>query len=227
MSFRTLNQTTRTNSNPAVKFLEWKSNDKYFSYYDKDQGQNIKLELPLKIQLLEEFHTVKGWNDASESGIYANEVKFISKEPLKVKSFKGGDIAEGIYSDIRLKIIDAGGKYHKSIYALLNGEIVNISLKGSAVGEWSLFSQGDRAKNIQGNSGKFESHFIEINGAKDMKKGATKYSVPVFECTIPYTKSDLENAMNAYKLIADYYNKYTAPKEETPAEDEFEDDLAF
>lgn len=61
-------------SNPARKFLEWKSDDKCFSYYDKEKKENVKVELPLTFVILEHYHTVKGWNDKSESGIYANEV---------------------------------------------------------------------------------------------------------------------------------------------------------
>ena len=120
MSRRTLNKSEGSN-NPATKFLEWKSNDKCFAYYDKQLKEQVQVQLPLKVQFLEHFHTVKGWNDSSESGIYANEVKFISKEPLKVKAFKGGDIAEGIYSEIRGKLRDAGGKYYRSVYVVLDG----------------------------------------------------------------------------------------------------------
>ena len=76
-------------SNPTSKYLEWKSNDKAFSYYDKEAGQNVKVELPLKFVFLQHYHTVKGWNDASASGIYSNEVFYIGSEPMTVRSFKG------------------------------------------------------------------------------------------------------------------------------------------
>ena len=85
-----LNRPTKTNTNPALKFLEWSSKYKCFKYYDKEKGENVKVELPLKFVILEHYHTVKGWNDASESGIYSNEVLFLSSEELEVKAFKGG-----------------------------------------------------------------------------------------------------------------------------------------
>ena len=125
MSRRTLNQ-SEGNSNPATLFLEWKSNDKCFAYYDKTLKEKVNLELPLKIQFLEHFHSVKGWHDASQSGIYSNEVKFISKEPLDVKSFKGGPIAKGFYKEIKGTVNASGGKYHRSIYAIIDGEVVQI-----------------------------------------------------------------------------------------------------
>ena len=225
-SRRTLNQ-TEGNSNPATKFLQWKSNDKLFAYWDKQQEQNVEVKLPFKFQFLEHFHTIKGWNDASESGIYSNEVKFISKENLKVRSFKGGDIAEGIYSEIRAKIRDAGGKYFRSIYVIdESGEIINLQVKGAVVSAWSDFC------NLNKNEAtKFESNWIEINEVEEKKKGATKYSVPVFTIGKAFTKEELSLADEKYKDIVNYFDKYTK-NIEVDAESELyetgdEDDLDF
>ena len=44
-SRRTLNKTEES-KNPATQFLEWKSNDKCFSFYDKEKGENVKVQLP-------------------------------------------------------------------------------------------------------------------------------------------------------------------------------------
>ena len=200
-SRRTLNQTEGT-SNPATKFLQWKSNDKCFGYYDKEKGENVLVPLPFKLQFLEHFHTIKGWNDASESGIYSNEVKFISKESLKVRSFKGGDIAEGIYSEIRGDIRDAGGKYHRSIYIILDdGNIANIQLKGAAVSAYSDF--------MEQNENKVEGNWVVVSGAEDKKKGATKYSTPIFEIGKAFTKEEMALADEKYKDIVNYFDKYT------------------
>lgn len=216
-SRRTLNE-SKTSSNPAKKFIEWKSNDKCFSYYDKAKGENIKISLPVKFQFLEHFHTVKGWNDASESGIFANEVKFISKEPFKVRSFKGGDIAEGLYRDIRSDIRDAGGKYYRSIYVLLDGEIVNLQLKGACVSAYSTF--------MEGYENQIESNFITVNEVLEQKKGATKYTTPVFQIGDGFNKTEMINADESYKIIADYYNGYS--KAEEPEEpEEPEEDIVF
>jgi len=112
-------QESNKSSNPTTKYLEWKSNDKSFSFYDKSKGENVKVELPFKFIFLQHYHTVKGWSDASGSGIYSNEVYFIGSEPMSVKSFKGGVIAEGLYKDIKPSITNAGGKYHRSVYVML------------------------------------------------------------------------------------------------------------
>lgn len=221
MSRRTLNQ-TEGSKNPATRFLEWKSNDKCFSYYDKNVGENVEIKLPVKFQFLEHFHTVKGWNDASSSGIYSNEVKFISKEELKVKSFKGGEIAEGLYSEIRGKIRDAGGKYFRSVYCIdENGEIVNLQLKGAVVSAYSDF--------MEKHENKVEGAWIEIKTCSDHKKGANKYSTPDFEIGKAFTKDEMALADAKYQDIVNYFDKYSKSvevQEPEPIEEEA-DDLEF
>lgn len=224
MSFRTLNTVPKSNPNPATKFLEWSSERKCFEYYDKEAKVKKQVQLPIKLQFLEDFHTVKGFSDSEQTGIYSNEVKFTSTEELTVKTFGGTEIAKGLYNDIRLKIIDAGGKYHKSIYALLNGELVNFQVKGSVVSAFSLFANGDKKLKITGHSQRFESHFIEINDFENLKKGATKYTVPNFTIGEAYTSSDLNTAKDAYLTVSAYFDNYT--KEDIKTEEE-EDDLDF
>jgi len=51
-------------TNPATKFLSWKSNEKLFSYYDKETQSNIEVKLPFKFLVLEELASVKGWSDS-------------------------------------------------------------------------------------------------------------------------------------------------------------------
>lgn len=217
MSRRTLSVTEGT-KNPATKFLEWKSNEKAFSYWDKEKEEEVLLKLPLKFQFLEDFHTVKGWHDDSESRIYSNEVKFISKEPLRVSSFKGGQIAEGIYKDIRSRVKDAGGVYYKSVYLVdEDGNIVNMQIKGSVVSAYTDFMDSE--------SNKVESYWIEINEVENKKKGATKYSVPIFEIGDAYTKSEYKLVDEKYIEIANYHKGKSEPNKED--EDTSEDDDDF
>ena len=56
-------------TNPAQKFIDWKSNHKCFSFYDRETSANVLIPLPFKFLVLDELHTVKGWNDASSSQI--------------------------------------------------------------------------------------------------------------------------------------------------------------
>ena len=103
-----------TQKNPSTKILDWKSNDKQFSFYDREKEANVLVPLPFKFVVLDELHTVKGWDDASQSAIYSNEVKYISKQEMTVKPFKGNEIAKGLYSLIKEKVRAAGGHYVKS-----------------------------------------------------------------------------------------------------------------
>ena len=186
-----------TTESPVKKYLSWSSNDKCFTYYDRELKENKKLALPLKFVHLDEMATIKGWHDPSSSGIYSNEVKSTKNEPLTVRAFKGGDLASGLYQDIKLKVNGLGGDYHASIYLFLNGEVVNLSIKGSALMTWSDFAKQNRKS--------FLGSYIEITGALDAKKGSVKYSVPVFKSGGSIELSTNEKAEDAYDTLQAYF----------------------
>lgn len=208
---------SNSSNNPTTKYLEWKSNNKAFSYYDKGAGENVQVDLPFKFVFLQHYHTVKGWSNASESGIYSNEVYYIGSETMNVRSFKGGKIAEGIYKDIKQDILNAGGKYHRSIYVMLeDGTIANISLKGASVREWSDFMENN--KNL------VDNQWVEINSAKDEKKGSIKYSVPEFTAGKTLTAKDVKMADDVAGELKTYLDQYFK-KDEDVAEEEVELDF--
>jgi hypothetical protein len=222
-----LDRPEKKSNNPAVKFLEWKSNEKCFSYYDKEKKENVLVPLPLKFVILEHYHTVKGWHDASESGIYANEVLFTGAEELDVKSFKGGPIAKGIYKDIRSKIIDEGGKYHRSIYAVTNElEIINISFKGAAVSEYSDFinENGDNF---------FTQNWVEVAEVVEGKKGSITYTSPVFKkSTAIKNAANIRPFADTLQAYMDEYmdkgtNERVASEVDKYLEDKEDDGLPF
>lgn len=199
-----LERPERKSVNPAAKFLQWKSEEGKFSYYDKEKKENISIDLPFKFVILEHFHTVKGWHDSSESGIYSNEVFSIGTEPLTVKAFKGGTIASGLYKDNKTVIKEAGGHYSRSIYAVTNDlEIVNISIKGSAVSAYSDFIKefGD---------GNFDQYWIAVSEAKPMKKGKINYTIPVFKKSTAI--KDKSKLAPFAKTLGDYINDYNEEK---------------
>lgn len=203
-------------SNPVTKWVEWKSDDKCFSYYDKEKRENVPIPLPFKFLTLAVRHTVKGWNDKSNSAIFSNEVKYIGKEPIKVSSYKGGVIAEGIYKEIKTQIVDAGGKYHKSIYAMTeSGQLINIALKGSAAGKWQEFSEKTTKR--------MSDEFIVVNGAEEGQKGAIKYSTPNFFFEGIITVAQGDDADEAHKELTNYWNGLK-PRSEDVATVEEDDD---
>lgn len=204
-------------SNPATKFIEWKSNDKCFSYYDKEKQENVSISLPFKFLVLDELHTIKGWNDATQSAIFSNEVKFISKESLKVKPFKGNEIACGLYKDIKDKVVSTGGHYVKSIYVMLeDGSLANIQLKGSSVQKWGEFTQKTRNR--------LPDEWVIVSKSVEGRKGAVKFHTPefAFERSISDSESDL--ADEAFNTLETYLKAYLV-KAEPVVEEYVEQDL--
>lgn len=160
---------------PAAKYLEWASEQGQFKYYDKAKGENVFLD-PKELGgfvVLMQFHTVKGWHDASQSSIYSNEVKLIGTQELEVKSFKGGLIAKGLYKEIKERITAAGGHYVKSVYILVGEHIYNLQLKGAVVQEW-----GEAFNKCQQ---RFADEYVVVDSVEKRKKGRVEYTVPIFK----------------------------------------------
>ena len=210
-------------SNPATMFIEWKSNDKAFEYYDKETQKKVSIPLPFKFLVLDELHAVKGWNDATSSGIYSNEVKFISKEIMTVKPFKGNEIAKGLYKDIKEKVVAAGGHYVKSIYIMLeDGTLANLQLKGSSVQAWGEFTQKTRKR--------LPEEWVIVKTAKDGKKGAVKFSIPEFGFERSLSDAENEQADLCFDILESYLKAYLVKSEpviEEVIEEEVDDDVVF
>jgi hypothetical protein len=193
-------------SNPATKFIDWKSNDKCFSYYDKENKLNVSIPLPFKFLALDEMHTVKGWSDSCQSAIYSNEVKFISKEIMTVKPFKGNEIAKGLYSDIKEKVKAAGAHYVKSIYVMLeDGTLANIQLKGAACQIWGDFTNKNKSR--------LPDEWVTVKSATEGKKGAVKYYTPDFAFDKSLSESEMQQADDAFGILETYLKAYLVKSE--------------
>ena len=206
--------------NPATKFLEWKSDQKGFSYYDKGLAKNVEVSLPFKFVFLDELSTVKGWNDASSSGIFANEVKYLSKEPMTVKAFKGGEIAKGLYNEIKERVKNAGGHYSKSVYIMLeNGALANIQLKGSATQQWGEF--------VKSYKNKITNNWVEVNSATENKKGKVVFSIPNFSIGADIDSGFSQYADACFDELESYLKTYLAKVDVAEIEVEAEEEMAF
>ena len=189
--------------NPAKKFIEWSGSKGKFYYYDKDKNENVFIEETIYIVPLDELSTIKGYHDRSNSGIYSNEVKNISKDKLVVKAFKGGLIASGLYNEIKGQL--EGGKFAKSVYCVLVSgsieettlELVNLQIHGAAFGTWI-----DAKVNVD------SGDVISLSpSTEELKKGTTVYFAPVIK---KYKKRDdiLEKCINYDKELQEYLSKY-------------------
>ena len=210
-------------ANPSTKFLQWKSNEKCFEFYNKEKQEKVSVPLPFKFLVLDEMHTVSGWNDASSSGIFSNEVKFISKEVMTVKPFKGNEIAKGLYKDIKEKIVAAGGHYVKSIYIMLeDGSLANLQLKGSAVQKWGEFTQKTRNR--------LPDEWVQVTKAIEGKKGAVKFFTPDFSFERSISDAEAVQADEAFNVLEMYLKAYLVKAEpivEEIPQDDPDDDLEF
>ena len=199
-----LKREVTTNVNPTSKFLEWKSNNKSFSFYNKELKQNEEVKLPLTFMVLEEYHKISGFSDADQTGIYSNEVLQIGAEEMEVRTFKGRIIAKGKYKDIKGAVNAAGGNYHKSIYAVTKeGELINISFKGACVSEWSKFVEKGAWKRLA-------DEWVSIESANDHKKGMVKYSTPNFVFNTSLSEAEFETVKAKATELESYLTTYFA-----------------
>lgn len=162
--------------NPATRFFEWNGEHGVIRYYDKDAKKNVEVGSDFTFILLDQLGAVRGWHDASESGIYSNEVKDTRQDTLVVKAFKGGTLIEGFYRDIKDRVNSLGGQFTASCYiAFKNGEqglqIGVLRIKGAALHAWTEFSKSNRAD--------LYKKSIRIKGYTEGKKGRIVFRVPV------------------------------------------------
>jgi hypothetical protein len=163
--------------NPAVRWFEWNGEHGVVRYYDKDAKQNIDVPLPFTLLVLDELASVRGWHDASESGIYSNEVRDTTRDVMIVKSFKGGTLAEGLYKGIKDRINAVGGQFVANCYVAVKLEsglsLCSMRFKGSALGAWMEFRKANRSA--------LYSKAVRITGYTEGKKGRITFRVPAFE----------------------------------------------
>lgn len=227
---------TEGSSNPSTRWFEWAGGGDggYIRWYNKETKTTVKVDEAFTFLLLDELATVKGWHEPSESGIYANEVRDTRQDVLVVRSFKGGELANGIYQDIKDRVAAKGGHYVASLYLAYkdggNLRLGNLSLKGAAAGAWMEFKRNAPTKKDA--SGKtvraYFTDAVKIASFTDAKKGGTAYRIPVFKLI------EVNAATNAQALALDaelqaYLSEYLRrPKAEAaakpPAEDDFDAD---
>ena len=103
---------------------------------------------------------------------------------------------------------------------LEDGSLANIQLKGSAVQSWGEFTQKTRSR--------LADEWVTVKSAKEGKKGAVKFHVPVFEFDHSLSEAEANLADDAFDVIEAYFKTYLAKAEpviEPAIEDE--DDLEF
>lgn len=210
--------------NPAVRWFEWNGEHGKVRYYDKEAKQNVDVPLPFKFLLLDELASVRGWHDASESGIYSNEVRDTRTDTFVVKSFKGGSLAEGLYKDIKDSINAKGGQFVANCYIAFKDDdglaIGSLRFKGAALGSWMEFRKAHRSS--------LYSMAIDITGFTEGKKGRIVFRMPTFDPrdVSPETNTiamELDKELQGW--LVGYFSRRTNDQSEPAEDDSTSDDL--
>lgn len=170
---------TATLSNPSTRWFEWNGEKGEIYYYDKEAKKQVSVGSDFTFMVLDVLSVIKGWHDPSQSGIISNEIRDSRNEPFVVRSFKGGELASGLYADIKDRVNSVGGNFTANIYiAFRDGKdlkLGSIQFKGAALGSWMEFQKNNR-KAI------FEKA-IRIKGSTEGQKGRIIYKMPSFFIT--------------------------------------------
>ena len=211
---------TTNNTHVCTRWHEWGGSDGVVKYYDKTAGKNIEVADGFTFIVLDQLATIKGWHDASDSGIHSNEVRDTRAEPFIVKSFKGGQIAEGFYAQIRDKVNAMGGNYVTNVYIAYrkDGELAigSIQFKGAALNSWVEFTKANREA--------INTKAVKISGYTEGKKGKIVFRTPNFKVS-EITEEANEQAIaldeELQEYLKGYFSKPTTQRtthEQEPAE---------
>lgn len=203
---------TESSSHPCTRWHEYDGANGNVRYYDRDSKTNVPVADGFRFILLDELAVVKGWHDASDSGITSNEVKRIDRDPITVKAFKGGVLAEGLYSKIRDRVVNLGGHYTANLYIAFKPDsgalaIGSLQLKGAALGAWMEFAKKNR--------GEIYKKSIVIRGSNEGKKGKVVFKTPIFHLTDISPETDAQ-AMALDKALQEYLTGYFGKSKITP-----------
>jgi hypothetical protein len=195
-----------TLKNPATRFIDFHNG--HLEYWDKtrgEKGETVIMDFPVYFVVLDEMSTVSGFCKQANSSFYSNEVRSVVNEVLRVKTFRGGYSFTGLWKEIGARIKSMGGKFAKSVYAMLlefnedqklvPGELVNFQFRGKAFSAW-LDKTFDPYSYVTGITGTFQE-----------RNGNNTYDVPIFKAfTLP---QDIDNAAIAMdKELQQYLKAY-------------------
>ena len=194
---------TDNTPHPCTRWIEWDGSNGEFRYYDKEKKENVTLGNTLTFILLDQTATIRGWHDASASGIYSNEVRDIKQDVLVVKAFKGGLLAEGTYSTIRDRIIAQDGHFTANLYVAIKvGDelsIASVQLKGAALSSWMDFAKKNRVD--------IYKKAIRCKGYEEGTKGKIKFRTPIFSIAEVSPETDAK-ALDCDRVLQEFLTGY-------------------
>jgi len=179
--------------NPCKKFYKFNGQSWKFTFWNKEEWEEKELKFPIQFIILDELYSVTWWDNTSESAVYSNEIHY-ANEVLHVKSFKWWLITSWLYKDIKNIVWDYG-QYTKSVYAYMNGELVNFQIKWSFLSEWI----NKKVRN---------DVWICIQWTEKRKNGSIQYLVPTIE-KYEYSQEEENWAVEMLNnVLIPYHNEY-------------------
>jgi hypothetical protein len=219
--------------NPSTKWIQWSGSKGILEVYNKETKANEELPMPFTFILLDELHTIKGFNEASEKGIYSNEVKDLKKQPLNVRIGKE-TIELGLYENIKDVVKVKGGKYSKSCYIAYFDEnkelkIGNIMMTGSSLAGGKYKDEKKNEVEIGGwmdfvsknKNEVYKKAVVVTLEERICVKGANKYRVPKFALKEVSEQTNAK-AESLDKELQEYLKAYFANQNVSVAEHQSE-----
>lgn len=197
---------------PCQLWLEWDAKSGSVVYYDKKAEANVAMPKKFVFVVLDQLSLVTGYDRKNKCGITSNEVRKSTEETMAVKSFKGGPIKAGLYSDIKDTIAARGGKFTRNIYIMCKhgGKAVLGSLKihGTTLRAWSEFFKDNREEVQNVKAVIISDTFKEQVDGKD-------FFFPTFGL-FELSKEGNEAAKALDKTLQEYLNIYLLKKVSEP-----------
>lgn len=192
-------------------YLDYKAQKGKFEYYDKDLDTKVDIELTPFTIVKTAFALKWGWDTANNCAYYSNEVDSLETE-MMLKSYKGWEIARGLYSSNKQAktislwktVLPEGVKLHKAVTAIMDGKVIRFYLKTV-----SMFEFGEVLKKV-----KIEESKFEIEKLDERKFGWNSYYVPFFKEGAKLTKEEKDARLETLKLMEKPVDKW--PEDDLP-----------
>lgn len=202
----------QTLTNPAKFFIQWKSKEESFIYYNKEKKVDVKMPKPFVFIPLSMAYTLKGYNQKKQKSYISNEIENLETDILTIRSYditkKATTEWSGVFKDVK-EVMDDNIKYTISLYAAIKSKkgemtLVNLQLNGAALFHWFEFA---KKNDIWSSS-------IKVEKDTDEKNGAVNYKAPVYEIST-ISKADDVEAGKLQAEIEGYLKEYYAKNRAT------------
>lgn len=201
------NPTMDSTPHPCQRWFEWDGENGVLKYYDKEKKENVRLPKPeFTFIVLDQTSSIRGYNDKKKISFRSNEIRDTGKDILTVKDNNAQLVAQGIYSQIRERLIASGAKFNSNIYmAYKNGgdQLVLgcIQVRGASLNAWVEFKK-KAGRDIF-------TKAVKITGFTEHKTGRVEYRMPIFNLGSISEETD-KQAKEIDAFLQDYFKSYFA-----------------